>query len=80
MEKKTVTVKVEGFTSTGKSTITLAIINALQDYGIEVELDSLDYGSDINHLNQSMLHDISLEKRLQFIQEKTKVLVKEVQL
>lgn len=78
MEKKTITVKVEGETATGKSSITLAIIRTLQENGFDVELEAIDHNS-IEHLENSMEHDISLEKRLSFVSEKTKIVVKEIQ-
>lgn len=78
MEKKTITVKVEGATATGKSSITWAIIKTLQENGLEVELEAIDHDN-IDHLQKSMEHDISLEKRLSFVGEKTKIIVKEIQ-
>lgn len=79
MEKKTITVKIEGATATGKSSITWAIIKTLQENGLEVELEAVDHNS-INHLQHSMEHDMSLEKRLSFVGEKTKILVQEIQI
>jgi len=79
MEKKNITVKIEGATATGKSSITWAIIKTLQEYGFEVELEAIDHKS-INHLQHSMEHDMTLSQRLEFVGEKTKILVKEIQI
>lgn len=78
MEKKVITVKVEGSTATGKSSITWAIIKTLQQFGIDFELEAIDHQS-IDHLEHSMEHDITLPQRMNFIGEKTKIVVKEIQ-
>ena len=78
MEKKVITVKVEGATATGKSSITWAIIKTLKEFGIEVELDAIDHQS-INHLQNSMEHDMTLSQRMNIIGERAKIVVKEVQ-
>jgi len=77
MNKNNITVKIEGATAIGKSTITLAIVKALKEFGIEVVLDSDSY-RDINHLEHSMEHDISLTERMNAINGKTEVTVKEI--
>lgn len=77
MEK--ITIKVEGVTASGKSTILWSIIKNLKEHGIDVDMVSMDY-RDINHLEHAMEHDITLSQRLNAISHKTKVVVEEVQL
>ncbi len=77
MNKNNITIKVEGATSIGKSAVTLAIVKSLKEFGIEVDLDGADY-RDVDHLEHSMEHDISLSERMSVIYDKTKVTVKEI--
>ena len=77
MDKNNITIKIEGTTAIGKSTVTLAIVKALKEFGLEVDLDCTDY-RDVNHLEHSMEHDISLSERMSVIYDKTKVTVKEI--
>ena len=77
MNKKKVKIIVAGQTATGKSTLALAIINALTEYGIEIDYKSEDYKS-IEHLHNSMEHDITIAQRMDFLKEKIVVEVEEV--
>lgn len=77
MNKNNITIKVEGATAIGKSTITLAIVKALKEFGLEVDLDDTGY-RDVNHLEHSMEHDITLSERMSVIYDKTKVTIKEI--
>ena len=75
--KKEIKVTVAGVTASGKSSIALSLIKCLKEHGIEVELISEDYNNSIEHMEHSLEHDITLEKRLFYLQEKVKVIVEE---
>lgn len=77
MEK--ITIKIEGATATGKSTIMWSIIKTLMEHDFDVEMINPDY-KDINHLHHAMEHDITIAQRLDAIKHKTKIVVEEVQL
>jgi len=77
MNKNNITIKVEGATAIGKSTVTLAIVKALKEFGLEVDLDCNGYRN-IDHLEHSMEHDISLSERMNVINDKIKVTIKEI--
>ena len=77
MNKNNITIKIEGATAIGKSAVTLAIVKALKEFGMEVDLDDTGYRN-VEHLEHSMEHDMSLTERINSMTDKTKVIVKEI--
>ena len=60
---------VAGQTCTGKSTLSMGIIEHLMNYGLNVSYNSIDHKS-VEHLKSSMEHDITLNERMQVLKDK----------